>query len=185
MAGGSLWTVDQQLSLTDKLPAREREGTKKHKKKDEWNKEWASSAVCDWEGLHFTVKSTAKGVGRGCRSWQIGNERVVLRGGGDERHNIVLGYSLWELFAQAKVVRACWWLHPSVLHCREGKLGHTNDGDSWGALSLSDWLTLTRPLPLLMFWGCSPFHRLYFCLKVKYSWVFQNTCVSDQQNIYR
>ena len=82
MARGSLWTVDQQLSLTDKLPAREREGTQKHKKKDEWNKEWASSAVCDWEGLHFTVKSTAKGVERGCRSWQIGNERVVLKGGG-------------------------------------------------------------------------------------------------------
>lgn len=35
VAWGSLWTVDQQLSLSDKLPAREKEREQKKKKKDE------------------------------------------------------------------------------------------------------------------------------------------------------
>lgn len=53
---GSLWTVDQQLSLSDKLPAREKE--REQKKTSEIKSR--PTALYDWEGLCFTVKSRRK-----------------------------------------------------------------------------------------------------------------------------
>lgn len=52
----SLWTVDQQLSLSDKLPAREKE--REQKKTSEIKSR--PTALYDWEGLCFTVKSRRK-----------------------------------------------------------------------------------------------------------------------------
>lgn len=53
---GSLWTVDQQLSLSDKLPAKEKE--REQKKTSEIKSR--PTALYDWEGLCFTVKSRRK-----------------------------------------------------------------------------------------------------------------------------
>lgn len=76
VAWGSLWTVDQQLSLSDKLPAREKE---REQKKDEWNKEQANSAVWLRRAPFHSKKQAEEGGGR---SQQNGNGRVLVGGRG-------------------------------------------------------------------------------------------------------
>lgn len=104
MAWGSLRTVDRQLSLSDKLPARERkrERVGNKKKKDEWNKERANSAVW-WRRAPFHSKTRRKGrrggAGGGRRSWWNRNGRELWREEGRiKRQSTVLGCGLWELF---------------------------------------------------------------------------------------
>lgn len=65
MAWGSLWTVDRQLSLSDKLPARERKRERVGNKKKMSEIKSGPTALCDGEGLHFTVKRGGKGGGVG------------------------------------------------------------------------------------------------------------------------
>lgn len=76
VAWGSLWTVDQQLSLSDKLPAREKE---REQKKEEWNKEQANSAVWLRRAPFHSKKQAEEGGGR---SQQNGNGRVLVGGRG-------------------------------------------------------------------------------------------------------
>ena len=141
------------------------------------------TALCDWEGLHFTVKSRRKREEVAVNRMGMGE---CWWGGGDKRHNIVLGYGRWELFVGGRNGRKLQeHVGDCILQCRTaGKASLvgitlmvvTASTECWDAFCLSFFLSVCRSV----------------CLSSALKWtiraslpLFLSCCVDNIQQIFK